>query len=56
MRSLGIGSDDEIRKFVNPQHWLEYFPPLVREDLQMMGLKVFVFFSRIIRINFILTY
>ena len=40
MRSLGIDDDDEIRQFANPQYWISYFPPKVKRDLQMMGLKV----------------
>ncbi|CAF1100302.1 unnamed protein product [Rotaria sordida] len=40
MRSIGIESDDEIKKFTDPQYWLTYFPPHVEQDLQMMGLKV----------------
>ncbi|XP_063236573.1 leucine--tRNA ligase, cytoplasmic [Bacillus rossius redtenbacheri] len=39
MRSLGL-SDDEIRKFASPHHWLEYFPPLAMKDLRSIGLHV----------------
>ncbi len=39
MRSLGI-DDDEIRRFADPQYWISYFPPHVKRDLEMMGLKV----------------
>ncbi|XP_074651829.1 leucine--tRNA ligase, cytoplasmic-like isoform X2 [Tubulanus polymorphus] len=39
MRSLGL-KDDEIKNFANPEHWLGYFPPLAKEDLSQMGLKV----------------
>ncbi len=41
MRSLGITDDDEIRRFADPQYWISYFPPLVKRDLEMMGLKVY---------------
>lgn len=40
MRSLGIEDDDEIRRFADPLYWISYFPPLVKRDLEMMGLKV----------------
>jgi leucyl-tRNA synthetase len=40
MRSLGIDDDDEIRRFADPQYWISYFPPHVKRDLEMMGLKV----------------
>ncbi|XP_051534257.1 leucine--tRNA ligase, cytoplasmic-like [Myxocyprinus asiaticus] len=39
MRSLGL-RDDEIVKFAEAEHWLDYFPPLAIEDLKKMGLKV----------------
>ena len=39
MASLGM-SDPEIKKFADPAHWLEYFPPHCKGDLQSMGLKV----------------
>ena len=39
MRSLGL-SDQEITKFANADHWLEYFPPLAVKDLKLMGVKV----------------
>ena len=44
MRSLGINDDDEIRRFADPQYWISYFPPHVKRDLEMMGLKVLCFF------------
>ncbi|CAF1404093.1 unnamed protein product, partial [Adineta steineri] len=40
MRSIGIETDEEIKEFTNAQHWLQYFPPHVKSDLQKMGLKV----------------
>ena len=40
MRSLGIDDDDEIRRFADPTYWISYFPPHVKRDLEMMGLKV----------------
>ena len=39
MKSLGI-ADEDIKEFANPQHWLEYFPPLAQADLTSMGIKV----------------
>ncbi|TDH05220.1 hypothetical protein EPR50_G00139610 [Perca flavescens] len=39
MRSLGL-NDQEISKFANAEHWLEYFPPLAVKDLKLMGVKV----------------
>ncbi len=40
MRSLGMDDDDEIRRFAEPSYWISYFPPHVKRDLEMMGLKV----------------
>ncbi|XP_032952434.1 leucine--tRNA ligase, cytoplasmic isoform X2 [Rhinolophus ferrumequinum] len=39
MESLGM-SDEEIVKFSEAEHWLDYFPPLAVQDLKRMGLKV----------------
>ncbi|XP_020662128.3 leucine--tRNA ligase, cytoplasmic [Pogona vitticeps] len=39
MKSLGL-SDEEIMKFAEAEHWLDYFPPLAIQDLKSMGLKV----------------
>ncbi|KAH0629739.1 hypothetical protein JD844_012055 [Phrynosoma platyrhinos] len=39
MKSLGL-SDEEIAKFSEAEHWLDYFPPLAIQDLKSMGLKV----------------
>lgn len=39
MKSLGL-SDEDIVKFSEAEHWLEYFPPLAVEDLKKIGLKV----------------
>lgn len=39
MKSLGL-SDEEIVKFSEAEHWLDYFPPLAIQDLKSMGLKV----------------
>lgn len=30
----------EIKKFVDPQHWLTYFPPIAKTDLNAMGARV----------------
>lgn len=42
MKSLGL-ADEEIGKFSEAEHWLDYFPPLAVQDLKRMGLKVAVF-------------
>ncbi|XP_054424211.1 leucine--tRNA ligase, cytoplasmic [Pteronotus mesoamericanus] len=39
MKSLGL-ADEEIVKFSEAEHWLDYFPPLAVQDLKRMGLKV----------------
>uniref|UniRef100_A0A672RCT7 Leucine--tRNA ligase, cytoplasmic n=1 Tax=Sinocyclocheilus grahami TaxID=75366 RepID=A0A672RCT7_SINGR len=39
MKSLGL-LDEEIVRFAEAEHWLDYFPPLALEDLKKMGLKV----------------
>ncbi|XP_068702613.1 leucine--tRNA ligase, cytoplasmic-like [Montipora foliosa] len=39
MQALGL-VDEEIKKFADSDHWLLYFPPLTKSDLQSMGLKV----------------
>ncbi len=39
MQSLGIKEED-IPKFADPKHWLQYFPPRAVQDLRSMGLKV----------------
>lgn len=39
MRSLGL-NDQDIARFANAEHWLEYFPPLAVKDLKQMGVKV----------------
>ncbi|XP_067950073.1 leucine--tRNA ligase, cytoplasmic-like [Watersipora subatra] len=39
MKSIGL-SDEEVKEFADPQHWLEYFPPHCMQDLQDFGLKV----------------
>uniref|UniRef100_A0A8C6QYE3 Leucine--tRNA ligase, cytoplasmic n=1 Tax=Nannospalax galili TaxID=1026970 RepID=A0A8C6QYE3_NANGA len=39
MKSLGL-SDEEIVKFAEAEHWLDYFPPLAIQDLKKIGLKV----------------
>lgn len=45
MRSLGL-SDQDIEKFANADHWLDYFPPLAIQDLKRMGVKVATVFSK----------
>ena len=39
MKALGL-PDEEIKNFADPTHWLGYFPPWCKKDLQSMGLKV----------------
>lgn len=39
MQSLGL-EDEEIKKFADAAHWLDYFPPLAVKDLQSIGLHV----------------
>nr|XP_053634011.1 leucine--tRNA ligase, cytoplasmic-like [Cherax quadricarinatus] len=39
MQSLGI-KDEEIEKFTDEDHWLQYFPPLCVKDLKRVGLHV----------------
>lgn len=39
MQSLGL-VDEEIKKFADPAHWLEYFPPLAIQDLKLLGTHV----------------
>lgn len=39
MQSLGL-VDEEIKKFADASHWLEYFPPLAIADLKSIGVHV----------------
>ncbi|XP_060064776.1 leucine--tRNA ligase, cytoplasmic-like [Ylistrum balloti] len=39
MGALGV-PDEEIKQFADSHHWLKYFPPLTKTDLQHMGVKV----------------
>ncbi|XP_018025140.1 leucine--tRNA ligase, cytoplasmic [Hyalella azteca] len=39
MRSLGL-QDEEIKQFTDTNHWLDYFPPATKRDLQRVGLHV----------------
>ncbi|KAG8222240.1 hypothetical protein J437_LFUL001438 [Ladona fulva] len=39
MQSLGL-SDEEIEKFADTAYWLEYFPPLAKQDLKRLGIHV----------------
>ena len=50
MKSLGL-EDDEIRKFADPAHWLQYFPPKTQQDLTRMGIKVKPLKQKLIRIT-----
>jgi leucyl-tRNA synthetase len=38
MQSLGL-SDEEIKEFSDPLHWIRYFSPQAMTDLRAMGLK-----------------
>ncbi|MEK6812997.1 MAG: class I tRNA ligase family protein, partial [Nanoarchaeota archaeon] len=39
MNSLGF-SGIEIKKFENPEYWIQYFPPEAKSDLQSLGLSI----------------
>lgn len=39
MSAMGF-TDDEIKPFCDPMHWLTYFPPKAKNDLIRMGVKV----------------
>ncbi|XP_055640354.1 leucine--tRNA ligase, cytoplasmic [Toxorhynchites rutilus septentrionalis] len=39
MQSLGL-KDDDIKKFADTDHWLEYFPPLAIQDLKSIGCHI----------------
>ncbi|SPP79186.1 leucine--tRNA ligase, cytoplasmic [Drosophila guanche] len=39
MQSLGL-KDEEIKEFSDPQHWLNYFPPLAIQDLKSIGAHI----------------
>ena len=39
MLSLGIPVQD-IHKFADPQHWLQFFPPLCKKDLTELGCRI----------------
>lgn len=39
MQSLGL-TDEEIKPFADPAHWLDYFPPLAIQDLKLLGTHV----------------
>lgn len=51
MQSLGL-SDEEIKEFADPAHWLEYFPPLAIADLKLLGTHVRKFCIFIITVHF----
>ena len=31
---------NEIKKFADPHHWLQFFPPIAKEDLDGLGARV----------------
>lgn len=39
MEAIGIPRQ-EIHRFADPQHWLEFFPPLCKRDLNNMGARI----------------
>ena len=39
MKRLGI-PEDEIEKFAESKHWLQYFPPRARNDMTALGCRV----------------
>ncbi|CAG0882174.1 unnamed protein product [Darwinula stevensoni] len=39
MQSLGL-TDEEIKNFADTSFWLQYFPPLAKQDLSAMGLHI----------------
>lgn len=39
LRLLGF-ADEDIPAFADPKHWLEYFPPVGKQDLQLFGASV----------------
>lgn len=39
MQSLGL-TDEEIKPFAETDHWLNYFPPLAKSDLQSIGMHI----------------
>lgn len=39
MQSLGL-TDEEIKRFADTNHWLDYFPPLAIEDLNKFGAHI----------------
>jgi len=60
MQSLGL-SAEEIKKFADAAHWLNYFPPIAMKDLKSIGLHVkkynlffYIFFALILNYFLIL--
>jgi leucyl-tRNA synthetase len=39
MKSMGV-PDDQIAKFADAKHWLNYFPPIGKTDLARLGMKI----------------
>jgi leucyl-tRNA synthetase len=39
MESIGVPRE-EIKKFADPLHWLEYFPPIAKEDCNAFGARI----------------
>lgn len=37
MKEMGV-PESEIAKFQDPLHWLSYFPPIGKADLELFGL------------------
>lgn len=39
MESIGVPRE-EIKKFADPLHWLDYFPPIAKEDCNAFGARI----------------
>ena len=39
LKELGV-ADEDIKKFSEPEFWLEYFPPYAKSDLEKFGINV----------------
>lgn len=39
MESIGVPRA-EIKRFADPQHWIQYFPPIARTDLNAFGARI----------------
>jgi leucyl-tRNA synthetase len=39
MESIGVPRSD-IKKFADPKHWLDFFPPIAQADLTSLGARI----------------